>query len=110
MDQDMLPCVGCKKLRVLKLGDYCRECALEWHPKDDEYFVVTPKNLDEVVATTGATKKYLNAKQEMAFENDRKYVIYCVNDEWKETFVSDGYHLPTIMANIFKRENRDQKS
>ena len=106
MDQNLLPCVGCKQLKVLKLGDYCVSCALEWHPKDDEYFVVNSKNLDEVSAATGATKKYLNAKQAAAFEKHCSYVVYCIRDEWKEILVNEGFHLPTIMKRLFERENK----
>lgn len=100
---DLLACAGCKKAKVLKLGDYCIACALEW-PEHPCYIVVTPKTLDKAVKDSGIDGDYLRAKTDKAFDHYQSYIIYCVNGEWKEILVSDRFHIPTVMKNLLKKQ------
>lgn len=102
MESELLPCSGCKNLRVLKLGDYCRECALD--PQYNHlYFIVKPDTLDHVARVSGMDRGFLNAKQEKAFEQYQKYVVYLAKDEWKDIIVSDRFPVEVVMKNVFRK-------
>lgn len=100
-DLGLLPCAGCKEAKVLKQGDYCVMCALEW-PSTPFYIVVTPKTLDKAIRDSGMAGEYLKAKSDRAFETFKSYVIYCINGEWKEIVISDKFHVPTVMKNLLE--------
>lgn len=102
MDNDLVPCAGCKQPRVLKLGDYCRECALEW-PENSTYIIVSPNTIEKAIHDSGMTGEYLKAKSEKAFENYQTYVIYFKDGEWKEICISDFFHVPTAMKNLLAK-------
>jgi hypothetical protein len=101
-DYGLLPCAGCKQAKVLKYGDYCVVCSLEW-PENSNYIVVTTKTLDKAIHDSGLTGEYLKAKSDLAFENYQSYVIYCIDGEWKEIVISDKFHVPTVMKNLLAK-------
>lgn len=98
------PCRSCGKPRVIRPGDYCRDCAIRWRQPsaEGEYLVVTPHTLDEAVELTGMGKSYLRAKQEQAFFGYAKYVIFEANGEWHDVVVSDVFYLPKVMENLIR--------
>lgn len=104
MDDDLLPCAGCKKAKVLKPGDYCVACALEW-PEAPGYIVVTPKTLEKAVRDSGLAGDYLRAKSDRAFEQYQSYVIYYVSGEWREILISDKFPVPYVMKNLLENHN-----
>jgi hypothetical protein len=97
---NLLPCSGCKELKVLKLGDYCRECALEPEPV---WFEVTPGSLDRIARLSGMAREFLNAKQEKAFENFQRYVVYYADGKWQDITISERFSTAIIMRNLFKK-------
>lgn len=100
MELGLLACAGCKEPKVLKLGDYCRECALEPEPA---YFEVTPGSLNRVAVITGMAREFLNAKQEKAFENYQRYVVYYADGQWRDIVISEKFSTQIIMRNLFKK-------
>lgn len=102
MEFDLLPCAGCKELKVLKLGDYCAQCALDW-PSGPYYIVVMPKTIDECIRASGLDGEYLYARSNKAFERFQQYIIYFVDGDWKEVVISDQFHIPTVMKNLMKK-------
>lgn len=105
---NLKPCIGCKELKVLHSGDYCKDCAIKWEPMDgDSYFLVVPSSVSDIMEATGIDGAYLNAKQEAAFEKHCKYVVYHSKGEWKEITIDDGFHLPTVMKRLFEREKQN---
>jgi hypothetical protein len=99
---DLVPCSGCKKPRVLKMGDYCVECALD-PSTQHQYFVVKPDTLDHIARVTGMAREFLNAKQERAFEEFKRYVIYLADDEWKDIVISEKVPLDFAMKNLMEK-------
>lgn len=104
MELDLLPCVGCKLPRVLKLGDYCKECALEPEPY---YVVVKPDTLEQAAKASGMAREFLNAKQEKAFENYQSYVVYYVDGKWQDILINEWFPVPLVMKNLFDNLSRE---
>lgn len=98
------PCYICKKLKVLKEGDYCISCA-SVAPKAEEprYYEVKPRNIDELVRRTPFDKKFLTERQESAFVRYCTFVVFRTNDGWKHVMINNSYNVKFVMQNILKR-------
>ena len=103
-DLGLVACAGCKEAKVLKLGDYCIMCALEW-PENEHYIIVTPKTMEKAIRWSGMAGEYLKAKSDQAFEKFQSYVIYTTPDgAWHEINVSDRFPVPYVMKNLLRKQ------
>lgn len=104
MDLKLYPCERCRKLKVLKPGDYCLPCAQMWDPDPElEYIVLEPDTIDDAAEISGLGREYLKAKFTEAWEQYQAYVIYFARDEWHEITISERFHLPTVMKNLMAK-------
>lgn len=98
-------CRRCGKERVLKPGDYCRECAVisDDRVAEDTYIIVEPHTLEDTIRKTGIAKTYLQAKYARAQEMNCRYVVFYIREGWQDIVVSKKFYLPQVMETVFER-------
>lgn len=105
MSLGLYPCISCGRPKVVKTGDYCVDCALQWVQtvSEHEYIIISPATLNLAEQRSGVTREYMFAKMERAFENYQHYVIFFAKGGWREIVISDRFYIPVIMQNLFEQ-------
>lgn len=105
MDQTFNPCVSCGKPKVIKVGDYCRSCAVDPDitASTREYVILSRATLDIAVQKSGIAREFLLSKMDRAFKNYQNYVIYKIDGKWLDLKIDEHFYIPTVMKNLFRR-------
>lgn len=98
-------CRSCGKARVLKPGDYCRECAIipDSAVAEDRYIIVEPHTMADTSAKTGVTLSYLKAKYERTQSMKCQYVLFFSHGIWQDVVVDRMFYLPRVMQTLLER-------
>lgn len=101
-------CVCCGREKVVRPGDYCRDCALL--PQElvisQAYLIVEPHSLEYVAEHTGVAKTFLKAKMNQAEMMSCQYVIFRhpnLKDNWQDVIIDKYFYLPRVMQTVFER-------
>lgn len=100
-----ISCRRCGKERVLKPGDYCRDCAVisDDRVAEDSYIIVEPHTMDDTAAKTGIAKAYLQAKYIRAKTVNCHYVVFYQQGQWDDLLVDKHFYLPRVMETVFEK-------
>ena len=105
MPPKLNPCRSCGKDKVVKPGDYCRECAVDFYAvvSMDKYIIVEPLTMADTAEKTGVDWSFLKAKYEQLNTLQCHYVLFQLNGKWADIVVDKHFYLPRVMQTVFEK-------
>jgi hypothetical protein len=98
-------CRCCGRPKVLKPGDYCRDCAVI--PNDvvasNRYIIVEPHSMGDTASRANLGYPYLRTKYDRAEEMHCQFVVFEINGHWHDVLIDKYFYLPRVMRTIFER-------